>query len=306
MPVRLLRATLAATAFACLAGTACASRRMPPEFAPAENRAAEELAVMSFNVRYGTADDGADAWPHRGDLALRVVGDFGPDVLGVQEALRFQLDEIGAAFPHLDEIGVGRDDGVEEGEYAAVFFDRTRFDALASGTFWLSDTPDEPGSVSWGNRIPRIVTWVRLRDRSVDRTFYVYNTHWDHESQSSRERSARALLEHIARRAPADPFLILGDFNAGEDNAAFRSLLEGPTGEGRLIDPFRVRHPDATEVGTFNDFEGTSTGERIDAILTSPGWRTREAAIVRSHEVGPDGARYPSDHFPVTAVLDYP
>lgn len=256
------------------------------------------LRVMTYNVRYGTADDGPDAWERRRELALRVISNNRPDVIGVQEALRFQLDEIARAFPRLSEVGVGRDDGDEAGEYSAILYDEDRLELLDSDTFWLSDTPEIVASTSWGNRIPRIVTWARFRDRRTNLTFYVFNTHWDHESQPSRERSAALLLERIAAREHAgEPVLVTGDFNAGESNPAFLALLDGG-----LTDTFRALHPDAADAGTFHGFEGDRSGEKIDAVLASPGWRVREAWIVTLR----DGDRYPSDHFPLMAVVRFP
>jgi len=254
--------------------------------------------VMTFNIRYGTARDGDNAWPLRRDAVVEVIDTFGAAVLGVQEALRFQLDELGAALPRYQEIGVGRTDGIEDGEYAAILIDRSRLEVLEQETFWFSDTPTVPGSASWGNSIPRICTWARLRDRVSGDSFYIYNVHWDHQSQPSRERSAELLLERIADRdAAEDPVLVTGDFNAGESNAAFKLLVETP-GVG-LADTFRALHPDAEGVGTFNGFEGTTSGDKIDAVLVSPGWEVLEAAIVRASPQG----RYPSDHFPVTATV---
>jgi endonuclease/exonuclease/phosphatase family metal-dependent hydrolase len=268
-----------------------------PEPAPAAPPL--DVRVMSFNIRYGTANDGADAWPLRRDLALRVVRDFAPTVLGVQEALHFQIEELRAAFPDYGVVGVGRSDGVEAGEYAAILFDARRLRVVESGTFWLSETPDVPGSMHWGNRITRIATWARFHDRARDTTFVVFNTHWDHESQPSRERSARLVLDRIAARNPAVPLILTGDFNAGEDNAAFRALLSDARAAAALVDSFRVVHPDATGTGTFHGFRGTPGADRIDAIFTSPHWRVLDAAIVRTQSAG----RFPSDHFPVTAVL---
>ena len=255
--------------------------------------AGEPLRVMTFNIRYGTAQDGDNAWQLRRALTFRAIRDYAPNVLGVQEALRFQLDEIRRELPQYGEVGVGRDDGIEKGEYSAILFDRRRLTPLESGTFWLSDTPETPGSMSWGNRITRIVTWARFRDRNGT-TFYVFNTHWDHESQPSRERSALLTLERIRRRAAAnDPVLITGDFNAGESNPAFRSLLNG------FSDTFRALHPNAQQTGTFHAFRGERNGDKIDAILASPEWQPIEAAVVLLAEDG----RYPSDHFPVTATI---
>jgi endonuclease/exonuclease/phosphatase family metal-dependent hydrolase len=305
----------APAAFAGAAGIALLAITGVAACAVPAQQEAEPVRVMSFNVRFGLANDGEDAWPHRADLVVRIIRDFDPAVLGVQEALRFQLDEIESALPHLGEVGVGRDDGDDEGEYAAILFDRRRLHVLEQGTFWLSDTPDAPGSATWGNEITRLATWARFRDRTTDATFYVFNTHWDHESQPSRERSATLLLERIrARTAGGDPVILTGDFNAGEDNPAFQALLAPPGGPAagrppvdagrvaRLFDTFRAVHPGAREVGTFNGFRGERDGPKIDAILASPAWRTLDAAIDRSHQDG----RYPSDHFPVTATLVLP
>jgi endonuclease/exonuclease/phosphatase family metal-dependent hydrolase len=250
---------------------------------------------MTFNIRYGTAPDGADAWPNRRALAVRVIREFDPAVLALQEALRSQLDEIERALPSFGEIGVGRDDGRQAGEYAAILYDRRRLAAIDQGWFWLSDTPDVAGSMTWGNRFPRIVTWARLADRAAAATFYIFDTHWDHESQPARDGSARLLLERIAARAdPGSPVVLAGDFNSGQDNPAFRALLASG-----LADTFRALHPDARDTGTFHAFRGDRGGPKIDAILVSPQWQPLQAEIVHTVESG----HYPSDHFPVTAVV---
>lgn len=268
-----------------------------PAMAQAAAGARDELRVVTFNIRYGTAPDGDNAWPKRSGLVVEVIRDLRPAVLGIQEALAFQLDEISEALS-LRVIGVGRDDGIREGEFAAILVDPSRLDVLDHDTFWFSDTPETPGSTSWGNRVTRICTWARLRDRASGRSFYLFNLHWDHESQPSRERSAGLLLERIATRDhPDDPVIVTGDFNAGEMNPAFRALVDATT--VGLRDTFRERHPDARRVGTFNGFEGQRDGDKIDAILVSEGWCVAEADIVRIAR----GGRFPSDHFPVTATV---
>lgn len=259
---------------------------------------ADPLTVMSFNVRYGTARDGDNSWPLRRELLFDVVRDEDADVLGVQEALAGQLDEILAAVAGYAVIGVGRDDGRRAGEFAALLYKRDRFHVAEAGTFWLSDTPDVVASTSWGNSITRICTWARLVDRD-GRAFRVYNVHYDHQSQPSRERSSALLLERIAARQPAgEPFIVTGDFNAGEDNPAMTRLTGGASPP--LVDSFRVRRPDATDVGTFTAFEiGRTSGDKIDYVLVDPGIEVLDARIVGTNRDG----RYPSDHLPVVARL---
>lgn len=252
---------------------------------------------MTFNIRYGTARDGEDSWSSRGRLVMALLRRQAPDVIGLQEALRFQLDEIGGSLPGYAEVGVGRDDGRTRGEYAAILYRADRFQATASGTFWFSDTPEVPGSMSWGNRITRICTWARLVERASGRAFYVFNVHLDHESAPSRERSATLLVERIARRSSPDPVVVTGDFNAGESDAPVRHLAERG-----FIETFRARHPVAQDVGTFHGFRGGTTGAKIDFVFASPAWMVRAAAIDRTHQRN----RYPSDHYPVTARLVLP
>ncbi len=260
---------------------------------------AQPIDVMSFNIRYGTANDGENHWSKRQSFLIDVIREQAPHVLGVQEALDGQIQTILDALPHYAALGVGRDDGRTRGEYAAILFQRDRFRVSDTGTFWFSETPEVVASRSWGNTITRICTWARLVDRD-GRAFWVYNVHLDHQSQPSRERSTALLAERLAaRRTPAEPAIVTGDFNAGESNAAVSRLLS-PT-DGRpapLIDTFRARHPDEREVGTFTGFRFGETGrDKIDYVLVTPGVDILDAAILRTSRDG----RYPSDHFPVTA-----
>lgn len=259
------------------------------------------ITVMSFNLRFGTAEDGENSWAYRRDLVVEVIREQAPDIVGTQEALRFQLDELRAALPEYAEIGVGRGDGGTDGEYAAILFRLARYEIMERGTFWFSDSPGRPGSIGWGAHLPRICTWARLRERDSGQAFYVYNVHFDHESQESREKSAALLLDRIRQRASPEPVLVTGDFNAGEDNPAIL-LLTGQvdsTPAVRLRDSFRVLRPEATDVGTFHGFRGVSSGPKIDAILVSSEWVVESASIVRASR----GGHYPSDHYPVVATV---
>lgn len=265
---------------------------------PALADAQAPVRVMSFNIRYGTARDGAHVWPNRRAHVATTIRDHAPHLLGLQEALRFQLDELAPLLPGYREIGVGRDDGETKGEYAALLVDTARFEVLEHGQFWFSDTPTVPGSMSWGNRITRLCTWARVVDRITGDTVRVYNQHWDHESQPSRERSAQLLLSRIASESrSSDRILVMGDFNSGEDNAAFRSLLaDSRVG---LMDAYRQVHPNDSVVGTFHAFKGDSVGDKIDAILVGRGWSVLDAVIDRRRF----GDLWASDHFAVSVVL---
>lgn len=253
---------------------------------------------MSFNIRYGTANDGPNHWDLRRDFVVDVLREQQADVIGVQEALYPQLEYLLEALPEYAMVGVGRDDGSRAGEFACILYRRALLNVGRSGTFWFSETPDVVASTSWGNRITRICTWAECT-AADGRRFAVYNVHLDHESQPSRERSVALLRATIAERHPRLPVLVTGDFNAGETNPAVLAMSAG----GAFRDAFRVRHPEASPVGTFTAFQhGQVNGDKIDYVFASPAWVVLEADIVRTARDG----RYPSDHFPVTARLRLP
>lgn len=269
-----------------------------------------QLRVMTFNIRYGTAEDGPNHWENRRQMVFDVLRDNRPDVVGLQEARRFQIDEIRKALPQYDEVGVARDNGETGGEYTTILYLAKRFRPDESGTFWLSDTPDVPGSTHWGNSLPRICTWARLIEKKSGRAFYLYNTHLDHKSQPSREKSVVLLSQYISERRYQEPFVLTGDFNAGENNPAILYLKGkvdlGAENENKLtnpvvmVDTFRLLYPDAVDVGTFNGFWGKRRGSKIDFIFVQPGTKVLEAEIIRTERNG----RYPSDHFPVSTLIN--
>ena len=264
----------------------------------------EPLNVLTFNIRYGTANDGENRWANRREFLMDVIRKEDSDVIGLQEALDGQIREIVAALPIYAVIGVGRDDGRTRGEYAAILFRRDRFHVSDSGTFWFSDTPEVVASRSWGNTITRICTWARLVDRD-GRAFWVFNVHLDHISQPSRERSTVLLAQRLAqRRTPDEPAIVTGDFNVGEDNPAIATLLQSKDGAPPLLlDTFRVRYPEEKVAGTFSGFVMDAIkGPKIDYVLVPPGTEVLGAEIIRTSRDG----RYPSDHFPVSARVRLP
>lgn len=256
---------------------------------------APALKVMTFNIRYGTANDGENHWDKRKDFLVDVVRTESADVIGVQEALYGQLAYILKALPGYAMVGVGRDDGIRAGEYSAILYRTATLSMNRSDTFWFSETPARVASKSWGNTITRICTWAQFT-LPDGQPFYVYNVHLDHQSQPSREQSVGLLRARIEARDPKAPVIVTGDFNAGEKNAAVTAMLAG----GVFRDTFRVTQPDAAPVGTFSGFKaGQVQGEKIDYVFATEEWEVADAAIVRTARDG----RYPSDHFPVTATL---
>ena len=260
------------------------------------------LKVMSFNIRNGHAKDGDNHWNLRKEIVGDVIKNYSPDILGLQEAFRFQLDFLNKQVLNYAEIGTGRDGG-KRGEYSAILYKKDRFRATDSGTFWLSDTPGKP-SKSWGNRYLRVCTWARLVEKKTDKAFYVYNTHLDHQSQNAREKSVQLIMKNIMQRERDEPFILTGDFNAGEDNNVI-TYLKGTKSMTNsvpqpLVDTFRVVHPKEHVVGTGNGgFKGAQNGPKIDYIFVLPRVRVLKAAINRAKF----NDRYPSDHYPVTAEI---
>lgn len=267
------------------------------------------IRVMSFNIRYGTADDGENHWDKRHQFLTETIRAFNPDLLGTQETLKFQRDYLATQFPEYDVLGVGRNDGRDEGEMTALYYRRDRFEKLAEGHFWLSSTPEVIGSQGWDAALPRMVSWVRLRDRQNPAAppIAFFNTHFDHKGLEARRESAALIRRQIGTIGKDCSVIVTGDFNAGEGSAPYTALFATADRDSEaspVRDSYRVVHParEANE-GTFSGFlSAVTAGERIDWIAISPDWSVSEAAIDRTARDG----RTPSDHFPVTAVLNRP
>lgn len=266
------------------------------------------LLLMSFNIRYGTAADGANSWTNRRSQLFALMRAQAADVAALQEALAFQIDEILLDVPGYARIGVGRDDGKASGEFSPILYRTARFSVDTSGTFWFSDTPAVPGSKSWGNNITRICTWAHLVDRASGRGHYVFNVHLDHESQPSRERSVQLLIQRIAAvKKPTEPIFVTGDFNVDETDPVILYMkgkvsLGGKPNPIPFLDSFRELHPSATQVATFHGFNGGLVGDKIDYVFIQSRIKTLKAEIVRTNVAG----KYPSDHYPVTAAVNVP
>ncbi len=274
--------------------SACAHPTPAPEQRPeqARDRTPQPLVVMSFNVRYGTANDGLDAWPLRCEALVQRILDAAPDILGVQEALDFQIAYLEKRLSGHQRVGQGRDGG-SMGEHASLFLSRERFELLEHGDFWLSETPEQVASVGWDAALTRMCTWARVRARSGDGELTVWNTHFDHRGELARERSAQLIASRVSERAGAH--LVIGDLNATEHSAALVALRNAG-----LTDTFRALHLQVPAPGTFHSFRGGLDGERIDYILCSAHFAALRAEVLSAPS--PSG-RWPSDHHPIVAQL---
>jgi endonuclease/exonuclease/phosphatase family metal-dependent hydrolase len=265
---------------------------------------ANEVRVMSFNIRYGTAKDGDNHWDKRREFLLETIKAFDPDLLGTQETLAFQRDYLAKQLPQYEVSGVGRDDGAERGEMAALYYKRERFERLDGGHFWLSETPEIAGSKSWDTALTRMVTWVKLRDRRQPKAkpLVFFNTHFDHQGVVARLESARLLHRRVAGMSKDCRVIVTGDFNSDEGSEPYRALFQADTnGQALLRDTYRLAHPTrASNEGSFSGFKAEATsGPRIDWIGISKDWQVVRATIDHTAREG----RTPSDHFPVTAVV---
>ncbi len=260
---------------------------------------AVRLRVMTFNLRYAS-NSKPNAWPDRRAVVKNAILTNAPDIVGTQEGLYRQLRDIAEDLPTYTWIGEGREGG-SRGEFMAVFYKRDRLDPIAYGHFWLSDTPNVVGSRSWGNGIPRMVTWVQFREISSGRDFILWNTHFDHQSQPAREKSAELLISEIRRRNPTFPMVVTGDFNQGQDNIVHQTMVGKVEGELQLTDAWDAAEKrEGTQIGTWNGWKGPNDDtRRIDWILISPEFKSHSAQVVLYKE----GEQWPSDHFPVMAEL---
>ena len=254
------------------------------------------LTVMTYNLRFASPKP-PNAWPERRPLMSELIHQIAPDVFGTQEGIYSQLQDLAADLPAYQWIGMGRDGG-SRGEFMAVFYRTARLEPVAFDHFWLSDTPEVMGSKTWGPRLARMVTWVRFRDRQTGQEFVFVNTHFDHQVQEAREKSAQMVRQRVAAFEPGLPVLLVGDFNAAAGKNKAYDML---TSDGFFADTWATARQRVNEdIGTFNGFKAVEKGgARIDWILSRGKVAVDRIEIVTFSRNG----QFPSDHCPLMAKL---
>jgi len=262
---------------------------------------AQALNVMTFNIRLNTSADSLNAWPYRKDKVASQVLFHEVQLLGVQEALHDQMMDMKERLPQFKYLGGGRDDGKEKGEYSAIFYDTTRLQVLQTKMFWLSETPEVPGSKSWDAAITRMVTWAKFRDRKTKKIFFAFNTHFDHMGTIARRESAKIVLNKVKEIAGAVPVVFTGDLNAEPSDEPIMVIVDknNPLHLTDSKEISQTSHYGPT--GTFNGFQSKERNDQpIDYIFLNGKWKVlRHASISQTWE-----GRFASDHFAVIAVLN--
>lgn len=264
---------------------------------------AQSVKVMSYNIRLDTEADGVNQWKNRPDKVIGLIKKYNPDLFGVQEAMHNQMLDLQSGLSEYSYVGVGRDDGKEKGEYSAIFYKKEKFELISQNTFWLSETPDVPGSKSWDAAITRVVTHAVFKDKTTGKQFLYANTHFDHVGKEARKNSAfmiKAYLKGFVSGSRYNnenlkvPVIVSGDFNSEPTDAPYLTITNGE--HFRLFDS----RPANNLTGTFCGFElNKMECKTIDYIFHSQDWKASNYQVIQDN----DGKYYPSDHLPVLVTL---
>jgi len=266
-----------------------------------QNSNSNSLRMMTYNIRFDNPADGVHAWPNRKELVASVIRFHKADIIGVQEALEYQIQDLMELLPGYDWVGVGRnEDG--GGEFSAILYRSSVVAVKAAQTFWLSESPDEPGSKSWDSSLPRIATWAHFVTSSDGRELFVLNTHFDHRGEQARLESARLLKEQVSKLANGLPVIVMGDLNATSEQPPLVLLSDTPLSDGRSLRDGFVHSivPHHGPASTWTGFTKIAADRRIDYIFAS------EDLPIHYHAILTDKLedRYPSDHLPVLVEVE--
>lgn len=250
-----------------------------------------ELNVFSYNIRMNSPNDGLNIWENRKQWVAQSIEFFEGDLIGAQEVTYTQLKDLDSLLPEYDYIGVGRQGG-NQGEFSPIFYRKDQFEVLNSETFWLSQSPDSIASVGWDAALPRIVTWAAFKQKETGKTFFHFNTHFDHRGSTARKESAQLILDKIKEIAGDAPVILTGDFNIRPEQEPYAVLLE------ELKDTYHSVDQKYGPEHTFNawDYKGDGDFHRIDYIF----FKGQGIESLKYHVLdGQRGKHFISDHFPV-------
>ena len=255
------------------------------------------IRVMSFNIRLDNSGDGINRWENRKQIASGAIVEQDLDFAGMQEVLNNQMKDLEALIPGYGHIGAGREDGKTKGEAVPIFYKFDRFELLDNGTFWLSATPGDTGSVGWDAALPRICTWGKFFDRSTKRQFYVLNTHFDHMGRTARAESARLIIDFITKHTYDFQVILTGDFNSPSEDEPYSVLTNTQDGMSDVCQS--INSPNACNEGTFNGFGNENDPQRIDMVFFKGRWEVVSYEVLKIKK----GEVLISDHWPVVAEL---
>lgn len=257
------------------------------------------LRVMTFNIRYGTAPDGKNSWQHRKELAAETIRKIDPDILGMQECLEMQKDFLATALPGYEAYGIGREKN-GKGEMAAVMYKKDILQPIDKGYYWLSETPDVPGSMGWDAQCTRITTWIRFKHLPTKREFLYLNTHFDHKGETARINSANMVTERY--KDENAPIILTGDFNVPAENSTPYETLKNAGFDDAWVAAAKKDGPSQT-FGGYKPPDPEKSG-RIDWIMyrAAPGAGKTVVPYCATVTYN-DSGRFPSDHYPVYAEL---
>lgn len=263
---------------------------------------AQQINVMTFNIRLNVASDKENAWPNRKERVAAQIRFHDADIVGIQEAKPEQMKDLEKMLPEYKFIGVARDTG-EWGEYSAIFYKTKYIELIKSNTFWLSETPSVPGKKGWDAALPRIVTWGEFKMKNNGKSFFVFNTHFDHIGEIARQNSARLILKAVDSLAGKLPVIVTGDFNSNPEKRPYQIIVDksNPLHLVNSIDISQTPHYGPT--GTFNNWGPKEVDDLpIDFIFVKNGFSVLKHATIAESQRG----RFTSDHFPVFARLEFP
>ena len=262
----------------------------------ASTQADEPVNVMTFNVRYDNPDDSLNSWAYRKDRVANAIRFYDADIVGTQEVLHNQMEDLRQRLPGYESIGVGREDGKEAGEYSALWYRADRFTAKESGWFWLSETPEVAGSKGWDGACERIATWAKLQDKLTGKELFVMNTHLDHVGVAARREGVKLVLDKIQELGGNLPVILTGDFNAEPESDVIKQVTDTADPE-HLTDARTVADLVYGPNWTFHDFGSIpyEHRERIDYIFVKNGLEVLKYGILAETE----GNAHLSDHAPV-------